>query len=127
MVSRVLILLTALGAARRGRLPPTISPIARSKSSTTRAAPATHDASAGEVVVNVLNRSRDKDITATIENQSGTWSGQAAVWQMHHPDLKAVHTFGDDQKVRPKTSTATLTNGSFTFPAHSLTILRFKL
>jgi hypothetical protein len=45
---------------------------------------------------------------------------------MNHADLKATHTFGDDQKVRPKTSTAALTGGRFTFPAHSLTILRLK-
>ena len=46
---------------------------------------------------------------------------------MNHDDLKATHTYGDDRKVRPKTSTATLTGGRFTFPAHSLTILRLKL
>ena len=87
---------------------------------------ATLDPRTREVVVNVLNRSKDRDITATIENQGGSWAGPAAVWQMNHPDLKATHTFGDDQKVRPKTSTATLTGGQFTFPAHSLTILRLK-
>ena len=87
---------------------------------------ATYDAAAGEVVVNVLNRSKDKDIAATIENQSGSWTGQASVWQMNHTDFKATHTFGDDQKVRPKTSTATLTGGQYTFPAHSLTMLRLK-
>lgn len=87
---------------------------------------ATYDAAAREVVVNVLNRSKDRDLTAAIENQSGTWAGPVAVWQMNHPDLKITHTFGDDQKVRPKTFNATLTNGAFTFPAHSLTILRMK-
>jgi alpha-N-arabinofuranosidase len=87
---------------------------------------ATYDAASREVVLNVLNRSKDRDLTATIENQSGAWSGPVAVWQMNHADLKAVHTFGDDRKVRPATSTAALSNGAFTFPAHSLTILRLK-
>jgi len=87
---------------------------------------ATYDRTAGEVVVNVLNRSKDKDITASVENESGRFAPQVSVWQMNNPDLKATHTFGDDQKVRPKTFTAALTGGQYTFPAHSLTILRLK-
>jgi alpha-N-arabinofuranosidase len=87
---------------------------------------ATWDAASKEVVVNVLNRSKDKDITAAIENQSGTWAGQASVWQMNHPDMKATHTFGDDQKLRPRISTTALTGGQYTFPAHSLTILHLR-
>jgi alpha-L-arabinofuranosidase len=87
---------------------------------------ATWDPRSREVVVNVLNRSKDKDISAAIENQSGAWAGPVSVWQMNHADLKATHTFGDDQKLRPKTSSATLTGGQYTFPAHSLTILRLK-
>jgi alpha-L-arabinofuranosidase len=50
---------------------------------------------------------------------------------MNHPDLKATHTFGDDKKVRPVTRTfqASVANNGFnyTFPAHSLTILRLRL
>jgi alpha-L-arabinofuranosidase len=89
---------------------------------------ATYDAAAREVVVNVLNRSKDQDITAAIENQSGAWSSApVAVWQMNHADLKATHTFDDDKKVRPQTSTAPLKGGQYTFPAHSLTILRIKV
>ena len=88
---------------------------------------ATYDARAREVVVNVLNRSKERNITASIENQSGGWAGPMSVWQMNHDDLKATHTFGDDRKVRPVTSSATLAGGQYTFPAHSLTILRLKL
>ena len=80
------------------------------------------------VYVNVLNRSKSQDIAARIENQEGTLTPDVAVWQMNYPDLKATHTFGDDKKVLPKTSTltATLSKNSFvyTFPAHSLTILQ---
>jgi alpha-N-arabinofuranosidase len=90
---------------------------------------ATHDAAGGRIFVNVLNRSRDKNITAAIESGADL-EPSAAVWQMNHADLKAVHTFGDDQKVRPKVSTASLTidKGAFRyeFPAHSLTILTLK-
>jgi alpha-L-arabinofuranosidase len=50
---------------------------------------------------------------------------------MNYADLKATHAFGDDKKVVPKTSTltATVSRNSFvyTFPAHSLTILRLRV
>jgi alpha-N-arabinofuranosidase len=83
------------------------------------------------VFVNVLNRSKSQDIATRIENQEGNVTPSVAVWQMNYPDLKATHTFGDDKKLLPKTSTvsATLSKNSFvyTFPAHSLTILRLRL
>jgi alpha-N-arabinofuranosidase len=91
---------------------------------------ATYDASSRTVFLNVLNRSRDKDIAASIES-SGPVQPQAGVWQMNHPDLKATHTFGDDRKVRSTTSRVTLEQQErtvrFAFPAHSLTILNLKV
>jgi alpha-N-arabinofuranosidase len=82
-----------------------------------------------QVSVNVLNRSKDKDLTTEIESQSGEVAGDVQVWQMNHPDLKATHTYGDDQKVRPRTNRVNSTgkNIRYTFPAHSLTILTFTV
>jgi alpha-L-arabinofuranosidase len=81
--------------------------------------------------VNVLNRSKDRDLATRIENAEGELDGEVGVWELNHPDLKATHTFGDDAKVRPVTRTvaATLEKDGFlyTFPAHSLTILRLRL
>ena len=72
-----------------------------------------------------------QNIAARIENQEGALTPAVAVWQMDHPDLKATHTFGDDKKVLPKTSSVTAAldkNGfTYTFPAHSLTILHLRL
>ena len=83
------------------------------------------------VYVNVLNRSKSQDLRTRIENQQGTLTKTVEVWQMNHPDLKATHSFGDDKKVVPATSqfTATLERNGFvyTFPAHSLTILKLRL
>ena len=80
--------------------------------------------------VNVLNRSAKTDIAARIESQERKLVSSASVWQLNHPDLKVTHTFGDDHKVRPATRTVALTfeNGGFTytFPAHSLTILQLS-
>jgi alpha-L-arabinofuranosidase len=84
------------------------------------------------VYMNVLNRSKDKDLSTRIENQEGQiGSSEVDVWEMNNSDLKATHTFGDDKKVRPVTRklNVTLQNNGFTylFPAHSLTIVRLKL
>jgi len=91
----------------------------------------TYDAKTRAVFVNVLNRSKAQDLTTRIENQEGRLTSAVEVWQMNHPDLKATHTFGDDKKVVPSTRTLTAAleaNGfTYTFPAHSLTILRLKL
>jgi alpha-L-arabinofuranosidase len=50
---------------------------------------------------------------------------------MNHAGLKTTHTFGDDHKVRPATRTVqvALRGNAFTytFPKHSLTILKLKL
>ena len=84
----------------------------------------------GTTVVMAVWR-KDKDIFTRLENQEGQLESTVGVWEMNNPDLKATHTFGNDQKVRPVTRTITiaLQNNSFnyTFPAHSLTILRLKL
>jgi alpha-L-arabinofuranosidase len=90
---------------------------------------ATYDPKAQQVFVNVLNRSEKTDITARIENVAGAPSGPVSVWELSHPDLKATHTFGKDALVRPVTRSASVkTSGNgfeYTFPKHSLTILRW--
>ncbi len=91
----------------------------------------TWDEESGTLYLNVLNRSRDRDIPTRVLSQKGSPAALAQVWELNHPDLKATHTFGDDHKVRPVTREVSLTvsDGAFeyTFPAHSLTILRIKL
>ena len=91
----------------------------------------TYNAKERAVYVNVLNRSKDKDLSTRIENQEGQLESEIGVWELNHADLKATHTFNDDQKVRPvsRTVSAQIQNNAFsyTFPAHSLTILRLKL
>ncbi|MFN7922957.1 MAG: alpha-L-arabinofuranosidase C-terminal domain-containing protein [Bryobacteraceae bacterium] len=92
---------------------------------------ATYDKASGTVFLNVLNRSPKSDITARIENASGQLDAKADVWEMNHPDLKAVHTFGDDRKVRPAMRTASLAlnanSATYTFPKQSLTILKLRV
>jgi alpha-N-arabinofuranosidase len=81
--------------------------------------------------VNVLNRSQGQDLTATVQSQSGDCASEIRVWEMNHPDLKATHTFGDDERVRPteRTMEVDVRDGAFTytFPAHSLTVLELSM
>ncbi|MGW8267549.1 MAG: alpha-N-arabinofuranosidase [Longimicrobiales bacterium] len=92
---------------------------------------ATFDEDAGQIFLNVLNRSEDQDITTRIENQAGAVGGTLWVWELNHPDLKATHTFGDDEKVRPETRSVPMEIDEagflYTFPAHSLTVLRYEV
>jgi alpha-N-arabinofuranosidase len=92
---------------------------------------ATYNTKDRSVYVNVLNRSKSQDISTRVENQEGTLARNVDVWQMNYPDLKATHTFGDDKKVVPTTRTfaATVERNGFvyTFPAHSLTILKLRV
>jgi len=89
----------------------------------------TYNAGTKTLYVNVLNRSKSQDIATRIENQEGALAPSGQMWQMNYPDLKAVHTFGDDKKVVPAIrSIAAEKNGlNYTFPAHSLTILKLQL
>jgi alpha-N-arabinofuranosidase len=83
------------------------------------------------IFVNVLNRNKSQDIATRVENQEGKLAPAVEVWQMNNADLKTVHTFGDDKKVRPVTNSISAKlegNGfTYTFPAHSLTILKLRL
>ena len=69
--------------------------------------------------------------TAAIDVGALPNGGQVEVWEMNQPDLKATHTSNDDRKVRPATRTVSPSQQggsmSYTFPAHSLTILRLTL
>jgi alpha-N-arabinofuranosidase len=94
-------------------------------------ASASYDARTGTVYLNVLNRSEKMDIPAVIENVEGRMTGQARIWEMNHPDLKATHTFGADQKVRPANRTlpaaAHDNRLEYVFPRHSLTLLQLTV
>jgi alpha-N-arabinofuranosidase len=92
---------------------------------------ATFDPKTRTVFLNVLNRSAKMDLSAQIESAEGKIAPTLDVWEMNHSDLKTVHTFGDDRKVRPvvrKTPASAAGKGIvYTFPKHSLTILKFTI
>ena len=80
--------------------------------------------------MNVLNRSKDRDIAASLENESGRFAPEAALWQMNNPDLKATNTFGEERGPAHHVGhhpPGDVGRARYTFPAHSLTILKLKL
>lgn len=88
----------------------------------------THHAASKTLNVNVLNRSERQDIEARIDLVDARPAGPIEVWELNHSDLKTAHTFGDDRKVRPVVrATQAAPELRYTFPKHSLTILKVKL
>src|SRR4029079_6911607 len=73
---------------------------------------ASYDAASSEIDVNVVNRSRDRDLATSIELASGHVEPTARVWQIDDADLKATNTFADPLRVRPRVSAATLESAS---------------
>jgi alpha-N-arabinofuranosidase len=93
-------------------------------------ASSTYNPNTRELYLNVLNRSSKLDLATHIESVAGAVDPRASVWEMYNDDLNAMNDFGSE-KVRPTTKSVTLAaagNGfTYTFPKHSLTILRLKL
>ena len=91
----------------------------------------TLDETSRTLYLNVLNRSEEMDIDTRIDNVEGRCRNRVGVWELNHGDLKATHTFGADGIVRPVTRTVNVAlsgNGfTYTFPKHSLTILKIGL
>lgn len=80
----------------------------------------------GELVLMVINRHRDNAIRTDILCQSGEFEGLLKVSEINNPDVKAVNDFGvenvktvskPDLKVKGNTVT-------YSFPAHSITMIR---
>ncbi len=81
-----------------------------------------------ELVLNVVNRHKDKDIEAEVISQEGQFSGKAVVEEVNGPDIKAENSL-TEQKVKIVTKEVPVSGSSlrYRFPAHSFTMLRAKL
>lgn len=82
----------------------------------------------GELIINVVNRHKDKAIETTILNQTGTLSSKGIATEINHADLMAENN-QREQKVKPVEKTVGSNGNSLTysFPAHSFTQIRIKL
>jgi alpha-N-arabinofuranosidase len=83
----------------------------------------------GEVVLCVVNRHKDQAIKTDIISQTGEFSGAIKAYEVNGPDIKSANDFGVENvktvtkpDVNPKGNTVT-----YSFPPHSLTMLKGKL
>src|SRR5882672_2932632 len=89
-------------------------------------AAATCDEDGRRVSVMVVNRARDRDLSATLDFGDATPEARVTLWEVNGPDVTSTNSFEapgtvDVQERRITAAGSVLTHN---FPAHSITILR---
>ncbi len=82
-----------------------------------------------EVTLCVVNRNKDKDITTDILCQTGEYDGVFSVYEVNGPDVKVENDFGKElvKTVNKPDIKAKGTTITYTFPAHSFTMIKGKI
>jgi alpha-N-arabinofuranosidase len=83
----------------------------------------------GEVIINVVNRHRDRDITTDLISQTGMFEGPFEVYEINGPGVKTRNNF-EEQPVQTEQLDDVQGNGesfTYTFPAHSVTMLKGRI
>lgn len=83
----------------------------------------------GEVVIGVVNRHKDEAITADLISQTGRFEGPFDVYEINGPNVKARNDF-DQTLVQTEEQPDVKARGeqfSYTFPAHSVTLLKGRI
>ncbi len=83
----------------------------------------------GEVIINVMNRHKDKAIITDLISQKGEFSGPFEVYEVNGPNVKAQNDFDETNVKTEKKSDLSVDGEEFTysFPAHSYTMLKGKI
>jgi alpha-N-arabinofuranosidase len=83
----------------------------------------------GSVIINVVNRHKDKAIQTEIINQSGNFSGKPLVSEVSTNDLSAPFSFDKQQQYVPVSKEATIKGNKivYSFPPHSFTQIIVKV
>ncbi|MGD2093493.1 MAG: alpha-L-arabinofuranosidase C-terminal domain-containing protein [Phycisphaerales bacterium] len=81
------------------------------------------------VMINVVNRHKEKDISAEIVNGSGTLSANATVSEINSDNIRAMYTFDKRKQYVPAVKEMIIEGNKFTysFPAHSFTQIVLKV
>ncbi|MBP7506218.1 MAG: alpha-N-arabinofuranosidase [Prolixibacteraceae bacterium] len=82
-----------------------------------------------ELIINVINRNKDKAITTDIISQSGDFEGECKIMEVNGPDTKATNDFGK-KLVETKQKSSVKAKGNvltYSFPAHSFTQIKAKI
>lgn len=83
----------------------------------------------GEIAIGVVNKHKDKAITADIITQEGEFSGPFKIAEVNGPDIKSVNDFGKEVvKTTPRPDMSSKGNTfTYTFPPHSFTLLKGRI
>jgi alpha-L-arabinofuranosidase len=89
-------------------------------------AAASTDEAGREISVALVDRDRDRDLTATVEVTGADVTGPVRVWEVNGPEVGAMNSFEQPRRVDVRESRATARSGGLDHvcPAHSITILR---
>ena len=92
-------------------------------------AAASTDEAGREIAVALVNRDRDRDLTATVEVAGADVAGPVRVWEVNGPEVGAMNSFEHPRRVDVRESRATARSGGLDHvcPAHSITILRLTV
>ena len=92
-------------------------------------AAATCDAAGRELTLAVVNRDRDRAHAAVVELGGAAVAGRVAVTEVNGPDVSATNSFEAPTRVGVRERQLDVTGGRFeyTFPAHSVTVLRLSI
>jgi alpha-N-arabinofuranosidase len=90
---------------------------------------ATLDKSGKQLVLYVVNRSKDKNAETKIDLAAGRFTGKARVSTINGPDIKAGNTFEKKDLLTTKENTLAVDGKSLTceFEPHSVTAIRFNI
>jgi alpha-N-arabinofuranosidase len=90
---------------------------------------ATCDEAGQRVALAVVNRDRDRDLTATIDLTGATATEGAEVWEVNGPAVTATNSFETPRAVGAHGRRVDVRGSRFdyTFPAHSITLLHLPV
>jgi arabinan endo-1,5-alpha-L-arabinosidase len=87
-----------------------------------------YDKEKNEVIINVVNRHKDKAIVTDIISQTGIFNGTAKVFEVNGKDIKDENS-GNQQLVKTSSKELPVKGEklNYSFPAHSFTLIRLPI
>jgi len=92
-------------------------------------AAATCDEAGRAVSVMVVNRARDRDLSATLDFGGARLAPAVRTWEVNGPDVTSTNSFEAPRNVDVQERQITVPSGStftYNFPAHSITVFRVE-
>jgi alpha-N-arabinofuranosidase len=81
------------------------------------------------LIINVVNRHKEKAIVADIISSSGIFKGKADISEINRKDIHANYTFDEQKQYIPVTKELSVKGNKivYSFPAHSFTQIKIKI